>query len=61
MKTEFGIRPRPHFEVIDFRSMGGGPALSGPQTPQLPKPGVVVGKPVAPVSTEEALDDSLPF
>jgi hypothetical protein len=55
MKTEFGVRPRPEFEVVEFRSMGG--AIANKQAPQLEHK---IGEPVEPVSTEEALNDSLP-
>ena len=39
MKTSFGIKHRPEFEVLDWRHWGGGgSAVSGPATPQISGP-----------------------
>ena len=39
MKTSFGMKHRPEFEVLEWRQWGGGgSAVSGPQTPQLSGP-----------------------
>ena len=39
MKTSFGMKHRPEFEVLDWRHWGGdGSAVSGPATPQLSGP-----------------------
>ena len=39
MKTAFGMKHRPEFEVIEWRQWGGGgSAISGPATPQLTGP-----------------------
>ena len=40
MKTNFGMRHRPEFEVVAWRELGGngGGTLAGPQTPQLTGP-----------------------
>jgi hypothetical protein len=56
MKTQFGVKQRPHFEIVDWRSLGPPPATSvqAPQTPQ-------IGGPVKPVSTAEELNDSIPI
>jgi hypothetical protein len=37
MKTAFGMKRRPEFEVVEWRQWGGG-TISGPQTPQLAGP-----------------------
>jgi hypothetical protein len=63
MKTKFGEKMRPDYEIIEFREIGGG----GVPTPQIEsKSGSggaaeQMGKPVKPVTTEEFLNDSLPF
>jgi hypothetical protein len=64
MKTNFGIKMRPDFEIIEFREIGGG----GQSVPQIESPksesgGAVeqIGKPVKPVTVQEELDDRIPF
>jgi hypothetical protein len=66
MKTEFGIKQRPHFEIVEWRSFGTPPAptpVQGPKTPQIGSPvdPTQVGKPVKPVTTAEEMNDALPF
>ena len=56
MKTEYGVRPRPEFEVIEFEYMGG--ALPGKQAPKLVEH--KIGDPVEPVTIQEELNDDLP-
>jgi hypothetical protein len=73
MKTSFGMRKRPHFEIIDWRTPGGdNAALAAPQPAQLSGPAAApapekavetlaaMGK-VAPVTTEEFIDDAVTF
>ena len=55
MRTKFGQKLRPDFVVVEFRQ------VAGPRQAVLEAKAVEIGKPVAPVSTEEALDDSLLF
>ena len=64
MRTGFGTKMRPDFEIIEFREIRGG----GGSAPQIepPKGGSggaaeQIGKPVKPVTIEEELNDSLPF
>jgi hypothetical protein len=38
MKPSFGMKHRPEFEVVDWKILGGGGSLTGPQTPQLSSP-----------------------
>jgi hypothetical protein len=66
MVTKFGTKQRPHFEIVDWRELGGGsPELVPPPapTPSLPPASatVKVGKPVQPVTIEEELNDSIPW
>src|SRR5262249_56438775 len=70
MKTKFGKKQRPHFEVHDCRELGGGgngalpnkpaPQLNGP-APAKADPAAKVGKPVEPVSSTEELNDKIPW
>jgi hypothetical protein len=65
MKTSFGTKMRPDFEVIEFREIGGGGGQSVPQI-ESPKGGSggaaeQVGRPVKPVTIEEEVGDSIPF
>jgi hypothetical protein len=50
MKTKFGIKMRPEFQVTGWRGLGGAPL------PALPP-----GKPIAPVTSEEIINDAIPF
>jgi hypothetical protein len=52
MKTQFGMKQRPFFKIIDWRDLGG----SQTAVPAIEH----AGKPVEPVSTEEFLNDELP-
>lgn len=77
MKTQFGPKRRPHFEVQEWRQFGAGEisaqTVSAPQLiPSEPKPTpeTIVkqievtreaGKPVAPVSLKDDLDDEIPI
>jgi hypothetical protein len=69
MKTQYGKKMRPHFEIIEWRELGGGGGngvLPNKPTPQLTgpakaDPAAKVGKPVKPVSRKEELDGEIPF
>jgi hypothetical protein len=64
MPTHYGVKMRPEFTVIEWRDLGGGseaPALTPDPSPQLEDKNKAAGKPVEPVSTEEDLDDEIPF
>jgi len=58
MKTKRGTKTRPEFRVVEWRQLGNGDA--GPAA-QRPPTTVAIGKPVAPVSSREALDDEIPM
>ena len=64
MKTKFGTKMRPDFEIVEFREIGGG---GGPvaqiESPKSGSGGAMeqVGKSIRPVTSEEALSDSIPF
>jgi len=49
MKTQFGVKQRPFFKIIDWRNLSG----------ETPAP-QAIGSSVEPVSTEEFLNDELP-
>jgi hypothetical protein len=64
MKTKFGTKMRPDFEIVEFREIGGG----GQSVPQIesPKTGSggtteQIGKPVKPVTLKEELNDEIPW
>jgi hypothetical protein len=53
MKTAFGMKHRPEFEVLEWRQWGGsGSTISGPATPQLSGP--TSGAPPDPTPTPQA-------
>jgi hypothetical protein len=55
MKTKFGVKRRPEFQVVEWRDFGGPAAIAvSSSTPQ-------IGKPVAEPTSKEIFDDSLPF
>jgi hypothetical protein len=56
MKTSFGQKLRPHFEIVDWRDLG-------PATPAVPQPSAAprIGKPVSEPTLSEEMDDSCPF
>ena len=60
MKTKFGTKMRPDFEVVEFREIGGSsvPQIESPKTGG---GGEQIGKPVKPMSIQEELNDNLPF
>ena len=73
MKTAFGMKHRPEFEVIDWKQWGGDGAITGPRAPQLSAPvpasmskttaeqtitGMGTIKPVPP---KEFVDDEIPW
>jgi hypothetical protein len=60
MKTKFGVKMRPDFEIVEFREIGGGGGQPVPQI-ESPKTGEQIGKPVKPATTEEELNDAIPF
>jgi hypothetical protein len=60
MKTKFGTKMRPEFEVVEFRDIGG----DRKTVPQIESPKTAteqVGRPVRPVSVGEELDDEIPW
>ena len=61
MTTKYGAKLRPEFAIVDWRELRAG--LKGETTPQIEHRKSVeqVGRPVEPVSTEEELDDQIPF
>ena len=65
MKTKLGKKQRPDFKVSEWVSLEGGgwPGLAAPaMAPALPnKPVAAIGKPVAPVTASEELNDRIPF
>jgi hypothetical protein len=61
MKTKFGEKMRPHFEIVDWREFGrdGEPA---PQIHHKPSGSAEqIGKPVEPVAIKKELSDEMPF
>jgi hypothetical protein len=65
MPTDFGQKMRPHWEIVDWRRFGGGaPQLpgpdGGPKQIEHAKP-TKAGEPVKPATTEELLNDEVPF
>ena len=58
MKTKMGTKIRPDFRVVGWRRLGDGE--TGPVT-GAPPTTPAIGKPVAPVSSREALNDEIPF
>ena len=63
MKTKFGTKMRPDFEIVEFREIGGGGGQSVPQieSPKSGSGGEQIGKPVKPVTIEVELNDSIPI
>jgi hypothetical protein len=69
MKTKYGDRLRPHFEIVEWRELNGGGSQSAP--PQIeppkasgPKTGgwaEQIGKPVKPVTLKEEMNDEIGF
>ena len=57
MKTKFGMKQRPHFKIIDWRELGASQVASATPPPAIEH----VGSPIKSVSTEQVLDDSIPF
>jgi hypothetical protein len=60
MKTKFGTKMRPDFEVVEFREIGGGGG-SVPRIESSSGTAEQIGKPVKPPTTEEELNDGIPF
>jgi hypothetical protein len=55
MKTAFGPKHRPEFEIVSWRSIGsGGDAISGPKAPQLTGPATTEAKAPKPETPGEA-------
>ena len=54
MKTTFGIKTRPHLEIIDWRAPKGddGSLVASPSTPQLPPAAATAATPATPSSDE---------
>jgi hypothetical protein len=63
MSTQFGVKQRPEFTILDWRELGGGPSglSAGPTGGPSGAPGALeqIGAPVKPVSLQEVLDDSI--
>jgi hypothetical protein len=51
MPTQFGVKQRPEFTILDWRELGGSPSAA-PAIEQ-------IGKPVKPVSLKEEMNDSV--
>jgi hypothetical protein len=60
MSTQFGVKQRPAFTILDWRKLGGGPTAAPSGEPS-GAPGALeqIGEPVKPVSLQEELDDSI--
>jgi hypothetical protein len=54
MRTKFGIKTAAEFVVVDWRELGAPQQVASTEIKQ-------IGKPVAPVTTEELIDDTIPF
>jgi hypothetical protein len=50
MRTRFGVKARPFFDVKEWQMEGSSVAIAGP-----------IGKPVAEPASSEILDDEIPF
>jgi hypothetical protein len=67
MSTDFGQKMRPHFEIVDWREIGGGEIDGGGDpTPQIepPKKGGAaeqIGRSVEPVTLKEEMNDEIGF
>jgi hypothetical protein len=73
MKTAFGMKHRPEFEVIDWKQWGGDGAIAGPRAPQLSAPApasmskttaeqTITGMgTIKPVPPKEFVDDEIPW
>jgi hypothetical protein len=65
MKTDFGRKMRPEFTVIDWRERGSASGglldKSAPQIEDKFSDSTKAGKPIKPVSTEEELNDKIPW
>ena len=67
MRTKIGQKIRPEFTIVDWREIsgGGGGSLQNEPARQIeqrkPEPAEQVGRPIKPVTTEEALNDSIGF
>jgi len=57
MKTKFGTKMRPDFEVVDFPEIGG----NGRSVPQIESAKGGIGKPVKQAAVEEELNDEIPW
>jgi hypothetical protein len=59
MPTQYGVKQRPHFEVIHWHELGGNLEATPPQIEGgAPQPGLKIA---APVSSEEMLNDRLKY
>jgi len=67
MRTKFGQKIRPEFTIVEWREIGGddGGSLQNEPARQIdqrkPDPAQQIGEPVKPVTSEEALNDSIGF
>jgi hypothetical protein len=65
MKTKFGLRLRPHLEIVAWRQISGdgtpAPQIEPPKNSGSSTEPAEIGKPVKPMTTEEALNDKIPF
>jgi hypothetical protein len=63
MKTKFGEKMRPDFEIIEFRELGGGGEPTLIESPKSGSGGAAeqIGKPVAPPTSKEIFNDEIGF
>ncbi len=59
-KTQYGMRPRPDFKIAGWRHLGGEPQAAPLPAPTA-KPIERISEPVEPVSTQEELNDQIPW
>jgi hypothetical protein len=63
MKTNYGLKMRPSFEIVDWRELVGSGEIHHHSTQQIEAnpAGSEVGKPVKPVTIKEELNDEIPI
>jgi hypothetical protein len=62
MKTKVGPKPRPHYEIVDWRLVGAGKPAPAQIENKSPDGGAApIGQPVEPVTTKELFSDEIPF
>lgn len=60
MRTSYGVKSRPEFEIIEYRQWGGDGAVTGPQAPQLSGPASEATQEKTPEVKPEAKSGSQP-